>query len=864
VAETVGLMRRPELGHSTRKSSLGEAVQALTRGDKGGVLQPEDACTKTGRPVLEVLREKHPQMKVQDLAAADRSNFEPYDCIPQPLPVEITVDVVETVAARLSGAAGPGGTDAVDLRNWLLRFGAESEGLGRVMAKLTEWIANERPPWAAIRALMACRLVALDKSPGVRPVGIGEIYRRLMAKCLLKVVGHQATTACGNLNLCAGLPAGIEGAVHAMRETWDSFELEEQSTEEEPTTKAMEGDGREGNPEGGIATNQEPKAMLQVDARNGFNELSRQAMLWTVRHRWAAGSRFGFNCYRHSAQLILRSKGNEAYVILSNEGVTQGDPLSMVLYGLALLPLAELLREQEPTVVQPWYADDTAMAGTVSGIARAMTLLQHHGPQRGYYPVPAKSILICKPNEMERAKEVLKDFEFQYHAGYRYVGGFVGTAATESAWLEPKIQAWVRGIESLARVAKRYPQTAYASLTKFHQPEWQYLQRVTPASTELFQPLEDSIQATFIPALLGEEEGPTDAKRRLYELTVKSAGLGIPNPTNTAPDCHAASAACSGELSASLRGNADLDVKAHRDVVKQARRKQMKIRCNREKTVLDSIIQGASRMEARRLQRTTGTGTWLTAVPDRLNGTELSPLEFRDSIRMRCGLTPANLPAVCDGCQQPFTVDHAVTCKKGGLIVLRHNDVKSEWHELCAKATTPSAVSDEPLIHLGQAPVTVNATSATEVPPELRGDVAVRGFWSRGTTAVFDIRITDTDASAYWGQATDKILLKHEKEKKTRYLQACLDQRRHFTPLVFSVDGVLGSEAKAASKRLAARLSAKWKRPYSEVCGFVRSRLSVALVRSMSTCLRGARDPAANNAARATWDSGTGLALYRQ
>jgi hypothetical protein len=150
------------------------------------------------------------------------------------------------------------------------------------------------------------------------------------------------------------------------------------------------------------------------------------------------------------------------------------------------------------------------------------------------------------------------------------------------------------------------------------------------------------------------------------------------------------------------------------------------------------------------------------------------------------------------------------------------------------------------------------------VPTEDRGDVAVRGFWCRGTTAIFDVRITDTDAPTYRGQSTAKVLEKHEKEKKKKYLKACLEQRRHFTPLVFSVDGVLGSEAKAASKRLAARLSEKWKRPYSEVCGFVRSRLSVSLVRSMSSCLRGARDPAANNIGRATWDSGTGLALYRQ
>jgi hypothetical protein len=68
---------------------------------------------------------------------------------------------------------------------------------------------------------MAGRLVALDKEPGTRPVGIGETYRRLMAKCLLLAIGHQAATACGNYNLCAGLKAGIEGAVHAVRELWE-------------------------------------------------------------------------------------------------------------------------------------------------------------------------------------------------------------------------------------------------------------------------------------------------------------------------------------------------------------------------------------------------------------------------------------------------------------------------------------------------------------------------------------------------------------------------------------------------------------------------------------------------------------------
>lgn len=37
-----------------------EAVRFLTERDQGGILLPTDACTKTGRPVEEVLREKHP------------------------------------------------------------------------------------------------------------------------------------------------------------------------------------------------------------------------------------------------------------------------------------------------------------------------------------------------------------------------------------------------------------------------------------------------------------------------------------------------------------------------------------------------------------------------------------------------------------------------------------------------------------------------------------------------------------------------------------------------------------------------------------------------------------------------------------
>jgi hypothetical protein len=64
---------------------------------------------------------------------------------------------------------------------------------------------------------------------------------------------------------------------------------------------------------------------------------------------------------------------------------------------------------------------------------------------------------------------------------------------------------------------------------------------------------------------------------------------------------------------------------------------------------------------------------------------------------------------------------------------------------------------------------------------------------------------------------SQKVLNRHEKEKKDKYNALCAARRRHFTLLVFSVDGLQGTEATAASKRLASRLAAKWHRLYSEV-----------------------------------------------
>ena len=44
--------------------------------------------------------------------------------------------------------------------------------------------------------------------------------------------------------------------------------------------------------------------------------------------------------------------------------------------------------------------------------------------------------------------------------GQKFVGGYVGSEAMMERWLKPKVAAWVEGVDALAMVARKYPQSA--------------------------------------------------------------------------------------------------------------------------------------------------------------------------------------------------------------------------------------------------------------------------------------------------------------------------------------------------------------------------------------------------------------------
>ena len=70
------------------------------------------------------------------------------------------------------------------------------------------------------------------------------------------------------------------------------------------------------------------------------------------------------------------------------------------------------------------------------------------------------------------------------------------------------------------------------------------------------------------------------------------------------------------------------------------------------------------------------------------------------------------------------------------------------------------------------------------VPAESRTDISVHVLWKRGSTTMFDIRISNLDVGSYLRTMPKKDLAKAEKDKKDLYLQACLDHNYSFTSMV--------------------------------------------------------------------------------
>ena len=71
-------------------------------------------------------------------------------------------------------------------------------------------------------------------------------------------------------------------------------------------------------------------------------------------------------------------------------------------------------------------------------------------------------------------------------------------------------------------------------------------------------------------------------------------------------------------------------------------------------------------------------------MPVESNHFDLSVQEFRDALAIRYHKPLLPLPPKCDGCGAPSSLDHFLTCRRGGLVVQRHNEIRDAIGDLLA------------------------------------------------------------------------------------------------------------------------------------------------------------------------------------
>ena len=149
-------------------------------------------------------------------------------------------------------------------------------------------------------------------------------------------------------------------------------------------------------------------------------------MLWKVRHLWPCGAHLFFSCYCHWSSLFLRNGNRTASFLHIKEGVIQGVPLAMIVYGIGILPLINNLKQEIPCVTQPWYSDDAGSLGTFARLETYFDYLTRQGPGRGYYPESSKSVLIVRSYNLKSGKVFGARHGFKVLTVTHNIGGYIG------------------------------------------------------------------------------------------------------------------------------------------------------------------------------------------------------------------------------------------------------------------------------------------------------------------------------------------------------------------------------------------------------------------------------------------------------
>jgi hypothetical protein len=775
------------------EGKVNAAIRLLCDNENKGVLTLSDE-------ILKVLQSKHPQpAEIEE----DTLLHGPIEDVHESFFSKIDESMIFRAAKFTKGAAGPSQADAQFFKFILTHKNFKEEGrrLREQTAQFARLITTRPYSAEVLDSYNNCRLIPLNKFPGVRPIGIGESFRRIIGKAISWVLKKEIQQTAGPLQTCTGIRSGAEAAVHYMRE---QYKLESS------------------------------EAVILVDATNAFNSVNRAVLLHNIRVLCPEFSTIAINMYRAESRLFVCGKE-----IASREGTQQGDNLAMALFAMGTLPILRRLTRTK-SVAQIWLADDATATGDLISLLSWWRDIIKEGKKYGYYINESKSCLILKnAHQNEIAEQLFGDTKITIKEdGHRHLGAVLGTEKFRESYINNLVEEWASMLKKLASFAKTQPHAAYSSFTHGVRHKFTYFMRTMDISTYM-APLDKIITDEFIPSLFGCLISPLE--RKLISLPLKYGGLGIPILTDLAVKEYSTSILVTQPLIKEME-SAQAGYEDHTANSDALRAEQLRIvlqeRVVEYKQRHNDIVGELDDQTARLVEQMSEPGSynWLSCLPIKKYGFSMNKSEFRDSIRLRYGKSLERLPSQC-ACGAKFEVNHALNCHRGGYIIIRHNAVRDYLAEMIDIVC--SDVEKEPKL---QALGGEEFSRATLTGEQAHPDIRARGYYRAGQQAFFDVKVMNPNSESYLNISTEKVYERAEQQKKSAYNERILQvEHGSFTPLIFSVSGGMGTQAKTFAKMLCNKIAYKKRQEYSDVMNMFRCKLSFLIQKMVLLCIRGSR-----------------------
>ena len=215
------------------------------------------------------------------------------------------------------------------------------------LVKLVNVMAAGKVPDSVAPYLCGARLhAAKKKDDTLRPIAVGNLLRRLVAKCFSTALASRAAALLGPQQLGVGVRGGCEAIAHTVRKV----------VEEDPS-----------------------KWVLQVDLINAYNQVDRGVVLEETARHFPECLAWVKTCY--GAPSVLKFGQAD---ILSALGLHQGDPLAGLLFCLALKPVVDAIEFEVPTLsLNAWFCDDGNLNGSKDELATVVDIILREGRPRG-------------------------------------------------------------------------------------------------------------------------------------------------------------------------------------------------------------------------------------------------------------------------------------------------------------------------------------------------------------------------------------------------------------------------------------------------------------------------------------------------